>query len=135
MVNIVTKTSRAACRVAPASGRKKRAIVLYTAECTFCGQVVIRADESSLQVAGRRKTWGCTFRCPVCRRDTRSDVPVSAGHVLVASGARVTHEPVPCEPPPPGADRKLQLDDLIDFHTLLSGDAWFDRLVQSVPNA
>jgi hypothetical protein len=112
--------------------------VLYRADCTFCGPVVVRADEAILHVAARQRIWVCAFRCPVCQREARWAVPVSAGHVLVASGARVTVEPVPVaqlEPVPPGADRKLQPDDLIEFHALLCGDAWFDQLVQSVPGA
>jgi hypothetical protein len=113
---------------------------VYRANCDVCGEVVIRADESSLHVTGPQTSWRCTFHCPVCRRETLWPVPEGAGHLLVASGARVTIEPVPCaeyEPPPPAADRAppadrtLQLDDLIDFHVLLSGDDWFDQLLRS----
>jgi hypothetical protein len=108
--------------------------LLYNANCAVCGEVVIRADESSLHLAGAPSSWRCTFRCPVCRRDTLWPVPAGACHLLVAAGAQVTARAVAvtdCEPPPPAAGRKLQLDDVIDFHELLSGDAWFDQLVQS----
>jgi hypothetical protein len=117
--------------------------LIYRASCAVCGEVVIRADESVLHLAGPQKSWRCTFRCPVCRRDTMWSVPAGASHLLVAGGAQVTVKAVPvaeckeCEPPPPAADRTpqtdrtLQLDDVIDFHTLLSGDDWFDQLVQS----
>jgi hypothetical protein len=117
--------------------------MLYRANCAVCGVVVIRADESSLQVAGPQTSWRCTFRCPVCRRDTLWPVPAGAGHLLVASGALVTEKAVlvgeweECTPLPPAPDRTLQaartldLDDVIDFHELLSGDGWFDQLLQS----
>jgi hypothetical protein len=39
-----------------------------------------------------------------------------------------------CEQPPV-ADRQLQLDDVIDLHELLAGDAWFEKLVQSGPSS
>lgn len=111
--------------------------MLYKANCAVCGEVVIRADESSLHLTGPQSSWRCTFSCPVCRRDTLWPVPAGASHLLVAAGAQVTVKAVAvtdceeCEPPTPAAGRKLQLDDLIDFHELLSGDAWFDQLVQS----
>jgi hypothetical protein len=120
---------------------RKRGHIVFKANCADCGEVVIRADESSLHVAGPQTSWRCTFHCPVCRRETVWPVPEGAGHLLVARGARVTIEPVPsaqCEPPLPTAartpqtDRTLQLDDLIDFHALLSGDDWFDQLLQIV---
>ena len=107
---------------------------MYRTNCAVCGEVVIRANESALHVAGPQTSWRCTFRCPVCRRETRLPVPVGASHLLVAGGARVTIEATPgagCEQPPAAADRPLELDDLIDLHTLLDGDAWFDQLVQS----
>ena len=106
---------------------------MYRASCADCGDVLIRAEESSLHVAGRRKSWRCTFRCPVCRLDRLWSVPVAAGHLLMAGGARVTVEPVPFaghETSCPPAHRALELDDVIVFHELLSGDGWFDQLVQ-----
>ena len=108
--------------------------LLYRTSCSVCGEVVIPADESSLHVAGPKTSWRCTFVCPLCERQTLLDVPAGAGHLLVAAGARVTIEAVPAaalEPRPPAADRKLQLDDVIDFHELLSGDAWFDQLART----
>ena len=108
--------------------------MIYRASCAACGDVEIRADESTLHVAGPRKSWRCTFRCPVCRRETRWPVPAGANHLLVAGGAQVTVRAVPAthrEPPRPIADRPLQLDDLIDLHELLAGDAWFDQFVRS----
>ena len=106
---------------------------MYKANCAVCGEVVIRADESSLHVAGPRASWRCTFRCPVCRRETLLPVPAGASHLLMAGGARVTIQPDPSaerEQPRP-ADRALVLDDLIDLHALLDGDGWFDQLLQS----
>ena len=113
------------------------ATVIYRASCALCGEVVIRADESSLHVTGPQKSWRCTFRCPVCRRETRWPVPAGANHLLVAGGAQVTDTSVTaapfadCEPPRPAAVRQLQLDDVIDLHELLAGDGWFDQLLQS----
>jgi hypothetical protein len=114
---------------------------VYKAHCADCGEVVIRADESSLRADGPQNSWQCTFRCPVCRRETLWPVPAGASHLLVAGGAHVTVTAVPvaaCEPPPPATyrtpqtGRTLELDDVIDFHALLSGDDWFDQLLQSV---
>jgi len=110
------------------------AALLYRTSCAVCGEVVIPADESSLHVAGPKTPWRCTFVCPVCRHQTLVDLPAGAGQLLVAAGARVTIEAASAaahEPRPPAADRRLQLDDVIDFHALLSGDAWFDQLIQS----
>ena len=109
------------------------AAVIYRANCALCGEVVIRADESSLHVTGPQRSWRCTFRCPVCRRDTRWPVPAGASHLLVAGGAQVSDNAVPVpafEPPRPAFGRQLQLDDVIDLHELLAGDGWFDQLAQ-----
>jgi hypothetical protein len=69
-------------------------------------------------------------------------VPTGASHLLVAGCAQVaqvaqlavhTVPDAPCaerELPQRIAQRELELDDVIDFHALLSSDAWFDRLVQ-----
>ena len=64
--------------------------MIYRASCATCGEVVIRADESSLHMAGPKTSWQCTFRCPVCRRDTLWPVPAGASHLLAAGGAQVT---------------------------------------------
>ena len=110
--------------------------MIYRASCALCGEVVIRAADSSLHMTGPQTSWRCTFRCPVCRRDTRWPIPAGASHLLVAGGAQVTCRAVSaadCEPPP-AVGRQLQLDDVIDLHELLAGDAWFDQLVQSGPS-
>ena len=124
---------------------------MYRANCDSCGEVVIRAEESSVHVAGPQTSWQCTFRCPVCRRDTLWPVPAGASYLLVAGGAQVTLETVPAtikrvaagqredsdewKRSLPDTDRKLQLDDVIDFHELLlSDDDWWDQLVQSADN-
>jgi len=117
---------------------KEWASVIYRANCADCGEVVIRAAESSLHVTGPQSSWRCTFSCPVCRRDALWPISAGAGHLLVAGGAQVTVQvavqlvPVTHRlPPPPAAGRELQLDDLIDFHELLAGDGWFDQLIES----
>ena len=113
--------------------------MIYRASCAVCGPVMIRADDSSLHVAGPQASWRCTFSCPICRRDTLWPISAGARHLLVAGGAhvavQVTVGTVPVThrlPPPPAADdRPLELDDLIDLHELLAGDGWFDQLVHS----
>jgi hypothetical protein len=119
--------------------------VIYRASCVVCGEVVIRADESCLYLRAddsslppaspQAPAWRCAFCCPVCRRDMLWPVPPGASHLLVAGGARVNV--AQGEPRPPPTDRttqtdpQLHLDDVIDFHALLSGDAWFDDLARN----
>ena len=69
---------------------KEWASVIYRANCADCGEVVIRAAESSLHVTGPQSSWRCTFSCPVCRRDALWPISAGAGHLLVAGGAQVT---------------------------------------------
>ena len=101
------------------------------ATCPDCGEVSLTPDEMALHVdssgAGRSSY---EFSCPACGDAIRKPADDRIVRLLMSGGVPVVEE----ASTPSLADRRfpgpaLTHDDLLDFHTLLESDAWFDRLL------
>lgn len=80
--------------------------------------------------SGRPVAYG--YNCPACGDTIVRSADPQAISMLIAGGASVRGVPEqnapPLHPESPRPGPPLTADDLIDFHLLLSGPSWFDRL-------
>jgi hypothetical protein len=97
------------------------------ATCPTCGEVGLTPDEMELHVdpSGHRQA-EYNFDCPSCLMVVTK--PADERIVrLLASGGVPVRELTPPRRAPDGPS--LTYDDLLDFHTLLQTDRWFDHLI------
>ncbi|HWH31787.1 MAG TPA: hypothetical protein VNU01_03865 [Egibacteraceae bacterium] len=102
------------------------------ATCPDCGEVSLTPDEMALHVdssGGGRSSYA--FMCPDCGEDVRKPADERIVRLLLSGGVPVVEE----ASAPTLADRRFAgpaftHDDLLDFHTLLESDAWFEVLLE-----
>ncbi len=72
------------------------------------------------------------FACPLCTLTVVKEAEQHIVDLLAASGVEVVVWVLPAELAERPADgRPFDHDDLLDFHTLLAEDDWFDALVRT----
>ncbi len=110
------------------------------ATCPTCGEVGLTPDEIELRVDSLDAAASFyAFACPTCRDTVRKPADARIVRLLMSGGVAV-------RPADPAAPRRRRLaerfdgppfthDDLLDFHTLLARDDWFDALVQRDPRS
>lgn len=101
------------------------------ATCPSCGEVSLTPDQMALHLdqsgAGRSSY---EFVCPACEEAVVKPADERIVRLLMSGGVPVVDE----EPLTELARRRfngpaLTHDDLLDFHTLLERDDWFDALL------
>jgi predicted RNA-binding Zn-ribbon protein involved in translation (DUF1610 family) len=102
--------------------------------CPTCGAVLCRGADFSL------RTWEGTgtyylFDCPMCGETVQRLADTRTVEILIAEGAPPPMRNVPPEFFEPHAGPPLTIDDLLDFHMLLEGGDWFDRIDRQRDNA
>lgn len=96
------------------------------ATCPTCGEVGLTPEEVDLRVDpdGDAPAY-YAFDCPLCHEVVRKPADNRIVRLLASGGVEVRRlvavSPRPAGPP-------LTHDDLIDFHSLLRTDHWFDEL-------
>jgi hypothetical protein len=104
------------------------------ANCPDCGQVGIRPEDISLELAGDGVRGQYAFTCPDCSADVIKPADGRIVGLLLAAGVVTTDTNAAAEetfPQLPDEDRSprpeasaFTFDDLIDLHFLLEDDAW-----------
>ncbi len=98
------------------------------ATCPRCGEITLTPPDIDLRVDGDGAQGSSyAFACPSCNGYVRKPADERIVRLLISGGVEVL-EPerdlhVRAEGP------ALTYDDLLDFHTLLAGDDWFDALL------
>ena len=101
------------------------------ATCPTCGEVSLTPDDIDLRVDSHNveeSTYG--FECPGCDEPVRKPADERIVRLLVSGGVEVRD-----------IDRRVKLserfdgprlnhDDLLDFHTMLQADDWFDEVAR-----
>lgn len=104
------------------------------ATCPTCGEVGLTPDDIELRVdAADSSASYYAFDCPSCRERVRKPADERVVKLLISGGV----EALQLEPPAPPRRKlserfdgpRLSHDDLLDFHTMLAGDAWFEGLL------
>jgi hypothetical protein len=100
--------------------------------CPRCGEVEMRADVISLQLEEDSGEGVYSFVCPVCEDLVEKPADRKIVSLLRSVGVEITEREASAaefDERPDGPP--ITIDDLIDFHFLLSQDDWFDRLTAS----
>jgi predicted RNA-binding Zn-ribbon protein involved in translation (DUF1610 family) len=102
------------------------------ATCPGCGDVRLRARDLRVRVCAETDAGSYSFACPRCGEPVTRDATPRILSLLVSAGVRteVWHQPAELREPRTGPP--ITADDLLDFHLLLAGDDWFDRLAEAV---
>jgi endogenous inhibitor of DNA gyrase (YacG/DUF329 family) len=106
------------------------------ATCPTCGEVALTPDDIELRVDETGVTGSFYgFECPSCAADVRKPADERVVRLLVSGGVPalpVTSQPAPVRLRDRFDFPPLSHDDLLDFHQMLDGDAWFDQLLDQV---
>jgi hypothetical protein len=104
------------------------------ATCPTCGEVALTPDEVELWIdRSRAEDAFYAFTCPACLCVVRKPADDRVVQLLTTGG--VGTREIACAPPPKGPrfeGSAFTHDDLLDFHTLLAGEGWFDDLLRLV---
>lgn len=103
------------------------------ATCPGCGEVDLKADDILLRI-GAASTVNCYgFNCPDCGDYVEKPADDRVVRLLLSGGVVPVPVHVPAEVLEPKEGPPLTYDDLLDFHELLSDDAWLQQLVDGHP--
>ena len=99
------------------------------ATCPDCGDVELTTRDVTVRVCADDDTGAYTFSCPVCRTIVLKPAEPHVVDLLAAAGVRVVVWTLPLElRERPQGGAPFTHDDLMDFHELLDGDAWYEEL-------
>ena len=105
---------------------------LIRATCGECGNVELGTRDVVVRLCEDDDSGTYVFRCPRCAQPVVHSADRPTIDLLVSAGVRLEVWNMPAElaePRPLGAP--FADDDLIDFHELLTGSAWFDDLLDA----
>lgn len=105
------------------------------ASCEECGDVELRVHDVHVRVCVDDNVGTYVFRCPRCTMSVVKDAEPRVVDLLVASGVEITHWAMPAELREHRSGPAFTHDDLLDFHELLEGDDWQQRLLGSRPDS
>ncbi len=108
------------------------------ATCPSCGEVGLAPEEIELRVDSSDAAASFyAFACPSCRDTIRKPADQRVVRLLMSGGVAVRPAEQPAPPRRRLAERfegrALTHDDLLDFHTLLAREDWFDALLRCAP--
>jgi hypothetical protein len=100
--------------------------------CPRCGEVEMGANVVLLSVEPGAEEGFYSFVCPVCQDLVEKPADKKIVSLLRSVGVDLAErrQESPADPERPGGP-PFTLDDVIDFHFLLGGDDWFERLMAS----
>jgi hypothetical protein len=103
-------------------------MALIKATCSDCGDVELRSKDVRVRICldGGDATY--LFRCPVCRMVEVRDAETHVVDILLAAGVDCTEWRLPAELHEPRSGAAITHDDVLDFHGMLEGADWFERL-------
>jgi predicted RNA-binding Zn-ribbon protein involved in translation (DUF1610 family) len=100
--------------------------------CPRCGEVEMRADVILLTVEPTSGEGTYSFVCPSCEDLVEKPADRKIVSLLKSVGVDVAEHPNPLEEIEVRPDGpQFTLDDVIDFHFLLSRDDWYEALMAS----
>jgi predicted RNA-binding Zn-ribbon protein involved in translation (DUF1610 family) len=100
--------------------------------CPRCGEVEMAASLVLLTLHGEGGEGTYSFVCPLCEEVVEKPADRKIVTLLRSAGVETTEGPPFAEVEESRPDGPVfTLDDVIDFHFLLQGDAWFLQLMAS----
>ena len=102
------------------------------ASCPDCGDVELTTRDVTVRVCAADERGSYVFRCPTCRMAVTKAAEQRIVDLLVSSGVALEVWRLPAELSEQRVGEPLNHDDLLEFHELLQGDAWFATLSSMV---
>lgn len=102
------------------------------ASCPDCGDVELTSANITVRVCSEDNRGSYVFRCPSCRMAVTKSAEPRIIDLLVSSGVRLDVWHLPAELQEIRLGALFTHDDLLEFHELLDGDAWFATLSEMV---
>ena len=98
------------------------------ATCPDCGEVDLTADDILLRIGATKSVNTYGFSCPTCGEFIQKAADDRVVRLLLSGGVVPVPVHVPAEALEVHDGPTITHDDLLDFHHLLQGDAWFEEL-------
>lgn len=102
------------------------------ASCPDCGDVELTTADITVRVCADDNRGSYAFLCPSCRMAVTKSAEPRIIDLLVSSGVRLDVWHLPAELHELRVGELFTHDDLLAFHELLEGDAWFTTLSEMV---
>ena len=112
--------------------RRETLVATIRASCPTCGDVELTSRDVSVQVCASNNQGSYAFRCPSCAVAVSKLAEQRIVDLLVSSGVALEVWRLPAELSEQRVGEPLNHDDLLEFHELLQGDAWFATLSEMV---
>lgn len=94
------------------------------ASCRECGDVELTTGDVHVRTCLDDGSGTYRFRCPVCRMTEVKSADDRTVQLLVSAGVSYSEWTLPAELQERPMGDAITHDDLLDFHTALSGDDW-----------
>lgn len=102
------------------------------ASCPDCGDVELTTRDVTVRVCAADDRGSYVFRCPTCRMAVTKAAEPRIVDLLVSSGVPLEVWRLPAELSEQRVGEPIDHDDLLEFHELLQGEAWFADLSSMV---
>ncbi len=102
------------------------------ATCPSCGDVRLKASDVVVRVCANDNKGSYCFRCPSCGLRVTKSADSRIVDLLASSGVRMDVWHLPAELHEVRIGEPFTHDDLLEFHEILAGDAWFDTVWEMV---
>lgn len=102
------------------------------ASCPDCGDVEITSKDIVVRVCAEDNRGSYAFRCPSCRMAVTKAAEPRIVELLVSAGVELDVWHLPAELHEVRVGEPFTHDDLLEFHEILDGDAWFDTVWEMV---
>jgi hypothetical protein len=110
-------------------------MAVIRATCHDCGDVEMTTADVWVRICDDDNSGTYSFRCPCCTSVVNKPAEPHVVDLLIASGVTWSTWRMPAElRERRSGGSPITHDDLLDFHTLLSSDDWFDQLLESGTN-
>jgi hypothetical protein len=103
--------------------------VTIRATCPTCGDVELSGSDVVVRLCAVVDQGSYAFRCPACAMAVSKLADSAIVDLLVSSGVRIELWDLPAELDEVHEGPAFTIDDLLEFHYLLQGDGWLQRLV------
>lgn len=100
------------------------------ATCPTCGEVELTPDDIELRVCTHAPASYYRFDCPLCHEEVQKPADDRVVQLLISGGVAATVWELPGEFQEQRDGAPLTMDDLLDFHLLLTREDWFDSLLK-----
>ena len=107
-------------------------MAIIRASCPDCGDVELVGADVTVRMCANVGQGSYAFRCPSCRLAVARQAEPRIVDLLVSSGLSLDVWRLPAELSEVHTGPLFTHDDLLEFHELLAGNAWFTTVSEMV---